>query len=79
VDISPAVESRNDLFLNILTAADSTTANVLRGSYSLEDGTVTVYLGDWEIVFTAGKVGGTIRQAGKSAKGFTDSMELSYR
>jgi len=72
VAISPLSYTAEDLFLNVLTATDSTVSSVEAASSSTKGDTVTVKVGRWSVSFTVSKVGFAIASEGCTLPGDVD-------
>ncbi len=60
VEVTPAAQSKEDYFLHVLTAADSTVADVPRAVVSEQGDRVSVSLDGKTVVFTKSSLGGSI-------------------
>ncbi|HUU28742.1 MAG TPA: hypothetical protein VM123_13100 [archaeon] len=65
IEVSPPVPAEVDYFLNVLTAADSSTVSVPQAAAEVTDSEVTVTVAGRKIVFTTQEVGGGIEVAGR--------------
>ncbi|HLA39432.1 MAG TPA: dockerin type I repeat-containing protein, partial [Candidatus Glassbacteria bacterium] len=72
VAISPLSYTTEDLFLNVLTATDSSVASVESATTATSGDSVRVKVGRWSVTFTKSQVGFAIESEGCSLPGDAD-------
>ena len=60
IEVSPSQPAAVDYFLHVLTATDADTGSVNRAQAQIDDGQITVNIGDTNITFLTAEVGGNI-------------------
>ena len=60
IEVSPSQQSNVDYFLHVLTATDAKTGSVNRAQADIDDGQITLNIGETSITFLTAEVGGHI-------------------
>ncbi|MBL7184962.1 MAG: heparinase II/III family protein [Phycisphaerae bacterium] len=68
IEVSPSQQEAVDYFLHMLTATDADTGRVDRAKTHIDDGRITVNIGDTNVTFLTAEVGGRISVNGNQSE-----------